>query len=297
MQKTNTSSKQEVQKSDNKFELSHVRHESAHCLAPGLFRSFPKGQRERLKLDVKYIYADGEEARFVGFEPLGADDLRVLQGLVALSGPTGQVLPPDPDGDMPKKLRELLDTKEQGIYQNALAINSSFRRILDEIGLTPCGENISAIKKCLIRMSNVTVIIKNKSHLESYHLMSFAIDERTQNFHVALNPRLTQAVLGHRTHARLDMDEIREIKSDVARLVHQRLCGWVWPGKTVKVELDTLCNYAWPEEANPETQRKRKQYVKKALLELMEVGWQAVEYAPKKYEITRPQKTLAIASE
>lgn len=273
-----------------KFDLSHARHESAHCLTPGLFKSIPKGQREKLKLDVKYTYSDGEEVRFVGFEPLGADDLRILQGLVALSGPSGTLLKPDTEEEMPKKLRELLNPKHQGIYQNALAINGSFRKILAEIGLSPSGDNIVSLKKSLVRMSNVTVIIKNHSKIESYHLMSFALDEKTQNFHVALNPRLTQAILGTRSHARVDMDEVRHIKSDVTRLIHQRLCGWVWPGKKVKIELDTLCSYAWPEEAKPDTQRKRRQYAKNAVMELKALGWVVEEYSNNKYEITRSSK-------
>lgn len=209
---------------------------------------------------------------------------------MALSGPSGTLLPPNTEEEMPKKLRELLNPKHQGIYQNALAINGSFRKILSEIGLSASGDNITALKRSLVRMSNVTVIIKNQSKIESYHLMSFAIDEKTQNFHVALNPRLTQAILGTRNHARLDMDEVRHIKSDVTRLIHQRLCGWIWPGKKAKVELDTLCSYAWPEQAKPDTQRKRKQYAKNAVMELTALGWAVEEYATHKYEITRPSK-------
>ncbi|WP_373873395.1 replication protein C, IncQ-type, partial [Aeromonas caviae] len=32
--------------------------------------------------------------------------------------------------------------------------------------------------------------------------------------------------------------------------MHQRLCGWIDPGKSGRVELDTLCGYAWPSKAN-----------------------------------------------
>ena len=59
------------------FDLTHARHDPTHCLAPGLFRSLKRGERKRLKLDVTYHYAENEQARFVGFEPLGADDMRL----------------------------------------------------------------------------------------------------------------------------------------------------------------------------------------------------------------------------
>ena len=47
--------------------------------------------------------------RFVGFEPLGADDMRLLQGLVALGGPKGIILTSEPTADLPKQLRLFLE--------------------------------------------------------------------------------------------------------------------------------------------------------------------------------------------
>ncbi|MET3109463.1 hypothetical protein AAKU58_004320 [Oxalobacteraceae bacterium GrIS 1.18] len=38
------------------FDLTHARHDPAHCLAPGLFRSLKRGDRKKLKLDVTYPY-------------------------------------------------------------------------------------------------------------------------------------------------------------------------------------------------------------------------------------------------
>src|SRR5699024_4587090 len=69
-----------VVKPKNKHSLSHVRHDPAHCLAPGLFRALKRGERKRSKLDVTYDYGDGKRIEFSGPEPLGADDLRILQG-------------------------------------------------------------------------------------------------------------------------------------------------------------------------------------------------------------------------
>ncbi|GHL51109.1 hypothetical protein ECZU29_59590 [Escherichia coli] len=41
---------------------------------------------------MTYDYGDGKRIEFSGPEPLGADDLRILQGLVAMAGPNGLVL-------------------------------------------------------------------------------------------------------------------------------------------------------------------------------------------------------------
>ena len=51
--------------------------------------------------------------------------------------------------------------------------------------------------------------------------------------------------------------------------MHQRLCGWIDPGKS-GVELDTLCGYVWPDEANAEAM-KTPSICRKALAELAAV--------------------------
>ncbi|GAA3711567.1 hypothetical protein GCM10022421_18730 [Oceanisphaera sediminis] len=95
------------------FELTHVRHDPAHCLAPGLFRSLQRGERKRLKLDVTYTHGF-DSIRFWGPEPLGVDDLRVLQGLVAMAaisgdGGRGIVLGNETESEIGQQLRLLLD--------------------------------------------------------------------------------------------------------------------------------------------------------------------------------------------
>lgn len=95
-------------KPKNKHSLSHVRHDPAHCLAPGLFRALKRGERKRSKLDVTYDYGDGKRIEFSGPEPLGADDLRILQGLVAMAGPNGLVLGPEPKTEGGRQLRLIL---------------------------------------------------------------------------------------------------------------------------------------------------------------------------------------------
>ena len=92
-------------------------------------------------------------------------------------------------------------------------------------------------------------------------------------------------------HARIDMAEVRVLQTDPARLMHQRLCGWIDPGKSGRVELDTLCGYVWPDEANAEAMKKRRQTARKALAELAAVGWVVNEYAKGKWEIKRPGPT------
>jgi hypothetical protein len=270
------------------FDITHARHDPMHCLVPGLFRSLKRGERKKLKLDVTYRNTENVQARFVGFEPLGADDMRLLQGLVALGGPKGIILTPEPTADLPKQLRLFLKPKFDAEVQDALVVRESLTSLLSEIGLTDGGDNIKAIKACLMRMANVTVVVTKGSQQRSFHLLSYAFDEEDGRLFVALNPQITEAILGKRPYTRIEMAEVRALQTDAARLIHQRLCGWIDPGKARCVELDTLAGYVWPDETNAEAMKKRRQKVRKALAELVDVGWNVSEYAKGKWEIRRP---------
>jgi len=275
-----------------KHELTHARHDPAHCLAPGLFRSLKRGERKKQKLDITYPYGDSESARFVGFEPLGVDDMRLLQGLVALAGPAGLILEPEPQSDMARQLRLFLEPKFDAEGKDGLLVRERLSKLLTEIGLVDSGENIKTLKASLLRMSNVTVLVTKGTRQASFHLLSYDFDEADGRLFVALNPRIAEAVLGRRSHARIELAEVRQLETDPARLMHQRLCGWIDPGKTRPVVLDTLCEYVWPEPTiNANTMKTRRQAIRKALAELVAVGWTVDEYAKAKFEISRPSKS------
>lgn len=272
-----------------KLELTHARHDPAHCMAQGLFSSLKRGERKKNKLDITYLYGEGESARFIGFEPLGCDDLRILQGLVAFAGPKGLILTPEPKSDMARQLRLFLEPKFDAENQDGLIVRERMTKLLAEIGMGDSGENIKTLKASLLRMSNVTVLATKGTRQASFHMLSFDFDQADGRLFVALNPRITEAVLGHRSHARIELAEVRQLKSDPARLMHQRLCGWIDPGKARRVELGTLCEYVWPGATdNANTMKSRRQAIRRALAELAAVGWAVDEYAKAKFDIRRP---------
>ena len=270
-------------------ELTHARHDPAHCLAPGLFRSLKRGERKKQKLDITYSYGEGESARFVGFEPLGADDMRILQGLVALAGPEGLILTPEPQSDMARQLRLFLEPKFDAEEKDGLIVRERMTKLLAEIGLTNTGDNIKNLKASLLRMSNVTILATKGTRQASFHLLSYDFDSSDGRLFVALNPRIAEAVLGRRSYARIELAEVRRLQTDPARLIHQRLSAWIDPSKSRQVELDTLCEYVWHDPTdNPNTMKTRRQSVRKGLAELAVVGWIVDEYARGKFEISRP---------
>ncbi|WP_119024878.1 replication protein C, IncQ-type [Salmonella enterica] len=275
-----------------KHDLSHARHDPAHCLAPGLFRALKRGERKHSKLDVIYDYGDGKRIEFSGPEPLGADDLRILQGLVAMAGPSGLVLEPEPETPGGQQLRLFLEPKWEAVKADAMVVKGSYRALAREVGYQEGGDQFRAIRECIERLWKVSIIAQNGRKRQGFRLLSeYASDDAEGRLYVALNPLIAQAVMGGGQHVRISMDEVRALESEAARLLHQRLCGWIDPGKTGKASIDTLCGYVWPSEASPSAMRKRRQRVREALPELEALGWSVVEFAAGKYDITRPKAT------
>jgi len=280
----------------SKHDLTHARHDPAHCLAPGLFCSLKRGERKRGKLDVVYEYGDGKRIEFSGPEPLGADDLRILQGLVAMAGPSGIILSPEPKTDGGRQLRLFMEPKWDAVEVDALVVKGSYRALAREIGYANIDDS-KPIRDCIERLWKVSIIAQNGRRRQGFRLLAeYASDDSDGRLYVALNPLIAQAVMGGAQHVRIDMDEVRALKTDSARLMHQRLCGWINPGKSGRIEIDTLCGYAWPTEVNDNAMKRRRGIARKALLELAALGWLVSEYAKNKFEISRPKETLLSAA-
>ncbi|HEB1104827.1 TPA: replication protein C [Escherichia albertii] len=251
-------------KPKNKHSLSHVRHDPAHCLAPGLFRALKRGERKRSKLDVTYDYGDGKRIEFSG---------------------------PEPKTEGGRQLRLFLEPKWEAVTADAMVVKGSYRALAKEIGAeVDSGGALKHIQDCIERLWKVSIIAQNGRKRQGFRLLSeYASDEADGRLYVALNPLIAQAVMGGGQHVRISMDEVRALDSETARLLHQRLCGWIDPGKTGKASIDTLCGYVWPSEASGSTMRKRRQRVREALPELVALGWTVTEFAAGKYDITRPK--------
>lgn len=277
-----------------KPDLTHARHDPAHCLAPGLFRSLKRGDRKRCKLDVHYEYGQGKRIEFSGPEPLGVDDLRILQGLVAMGGPTGLVLSPEPLTELGRQLRLCLEPKWEAVQQDAMVIKVSYRALAREVGYANVDDTRS-VRDCIERLWKVSIIVQNGKKRQGFRMLSeYVSDEGNGKLYVALNPMIAQAIMGGQ-YIRIDLHEVRQLQTDPARLLHQRLCGWIALGKSGMVKLDTLCDYVWPDEVtNLNTIKKRRQTVRKALSELLVIGWQLNEYARGKWEIKRPKPPLIV---
>ncbi|VDA52131.1 hypothetical protein BANRA_04899 [Escherichia coli] len=67
-----------------------------------------------------------------------------------------------------------------------------------------------------------------------FGLSEYASDEADGRLY-GPEPLIAQAVMGGGQHVRISMDEVRALDSETARLLHQRLCGWIDPAKPARL--------------------------------------------------------------
>jgi hypothetical protein len=256
-----------------------------------------KGQRESTNLNLKYPYNEDTVIEFKGPHALGADDLRVLQGLVALaskSKDSRELITHAAEGVREVALRKQLSLEDDATEKNIVAIQAHFRELATEIGYTDSGSGSAykAIRASVERLWMVSIIVQHKKKREGYRLLSkYASDEETGVISVAFNPRLTVAILAPRnnnSYFRIDMTEVRALKTDPARLLHQRLHWLPTDGGWREICVDTLCEYVWPEVADDNLMKFRRRTVITALEELAAVGWRVERVSTAKVRIWRP---------
>ncbi|MGB6099683.1 MAG: replication protein C, IncQ-type [Comamonas sp.] len=263
--------------------------------APGLFRSFKRGDRKRLKLDVTYEVGDAT-FRFLGPEPLDATDLRVLQGLVALAT-TGLR---SAAGGVPEMLRighaqrRSLKLQEYVLSGKTVGVQYRLKPFAEALGYSsPSAATLKRIQSSIERLSAISIIVNRPDFVTGYHLMSgFCLDQKTGVVTTGFNPELTAAILGKNGYLSLSMDEVRKLESDAARMLHARL-HWINKGRSGNVGIDTLIGYVYAvndgEPPSAALRCYREGVVRAALVELEKAGWYVRELPSGAFEISRPK--------
>lgn len=254
-----------------------AKHEPVHCLCPGLFSSVKKGERK--KLDIRYQHGT-TTIEFRGADQLGVDDLRVLQGLISLAGrvATGQsVVTRTPKTETGAMLRKNLEIKGEAINQDAIAVRCSWKNLADEIGFAWGGSRMKALRRCVERMYIITIFVETEDRKRSSYRLLSSYSSDQSSLCIVLNPAIATAITGGR-YVKIDMNEVKALKSDPARLIHQRLCAYIDPSNAKNINFDTLSGYVYGEGAVNENLAKfRRKMITKALGELKLIGWHVME--------------------
>jgi len=304
------------------YRYTHAKHDPSHCTILGLFRALRRGDRKHKKLDIRETYGKAW-MEVTGEEPLGADELRILQSLVAMAASlNGEVT----------MLQEAPKTLDQIFLRNAIdlkgepapimVVSGTLYQLNKEIDLGNSTSSYKKIRECIARLGSTSIVHEVGGKRRSFRLLSHCgtstrVAEAALNpvitataaanaigsacFAVALNPMLTASVLGKSiklsgSHARIEMFEVRAIKHEAARLIHQYLCAVADPGKHKTLSRETLRAPIWPE--TPEKANLLHQHhhrMREAIKMLAPLGWRFVPSASsRKNRAQRDYQTFEI---
>lgn len=258
--------------------LDSVRVDPATAMA-GLFRPVrDRGRPVGVRISMDWA---GWSLTFLCAEQLGADDLAILLGIVALcthDRERSAIAAARTTSDAGRAARELVAPTGCLVDHDIVTITTTFYAIEKTAGWRP-GHHSAAIQRALRRLASVTLIVSRGSgrwiEEGSTHLLGYAI--RGNRICVTLNYRLSAAILGGQ-YAQLSLQEQRQLAgrgAEAARVLHLWLCAAIRPGQTRRLRLEALAAHAWPDPApTPAARRLRLSRLRAVLARIAALpGW------------------------
>ncbi len=205
---------------------------------------------------------------------LDAGDLGVLLALLALAlRNTGeQRLEPGlaVQGMLPKSGGKPNSAGDKDV----LPLQTTLAAICREIGRdTEDGRAHAAIRASIKRLQGVVIEARSGDAWASTHLIAGAAGRGKGAVSVALNYRLTRAVLGTASYGRIRMSVWRRLSPVGQCLYHWLACWRPGYGTCPPIWLDTLSRHVWGAEAAGATLRDRRRMLLAALSELPSDEW------------------------
>lgn len=253
--------------------------------------------RNEMCLVFDYQFNKETLYRFSAPHALGVDDMSVLQGLLAWASvpKNRRNLSPASTGLRATELRANMNLEHGAKDAEVVSFDASVQECARAIGhrQPDAGNTYKVFRASVERLSKVSITVEHQEGREGYRLLSHYTSGKNPGvLSVALNPRLSESVLGIQkassSYIRIDLNEVRKLKTDAARLVHQRLQWLPSYGGFMPVKLDKLCGYVWPDRADASAMRKRRFTILKALVELEELGWMVSSDDGEVLGISRP---------
>lgn len=269
-------------------DVSFALHDPATALA-SLFRPVCRGRRPMgLRVDTEF---DGFKLMFTCWEWLDTRDQSILLAAVGMAGIDSQPLSARAPGEIGQKLWSDLKPEDEALKGKAVVITTTYYALLEAAGLPTRGADYERVKDILYRLAQVGCRVKKDGYDWSMRVLSYA-SRPDGTIHIALNERFAQALAGQ--NVRVSLDERRQIKGDVAQVLHAWLTATTRAGsKGLWMGLDAISARVWGVDAkNASTQRTRRQMLSEALDEIGGLGWKIEQKgrgARHQVRVTRPK--------
>ena len=285
--------KQRIKSGYTKFDPAH--------LFDGLFIPTNGKKRDRLFIEPKIF--GGYKVGFQGFEQLGVDDQSVLLAICAQLGINGLLITEETKGEISKELRKDLFAQNEAIATK----KTTLRSILIDAGYKKNDTTqIITIALNRLRATQIREINIETGWDRVHNILSTMFNEKTGELYLAVNPRLSGAVLGEQQNVQISLFERNELNSEVAKILHAWLCSNIRLGKSIGnnnngVSVDALIPHVYGALTGKESRQvlsKRRSAISNALKEIQQAtehinlgtGWCVEQTSNGLFTISRPKK-------
>jgi len=281
-------------KPESKAPARFAKMHPAPCLAQGLFLTRKNGGREDFTTPVvlaEQTMSSGTY-RFIGTEPLGVEDMRVLQGVFMLASRPSETVELEVGAartDVGVTLSANMNFSgpaEALRFCKYTHINIS--ALAEACGYGTAGGSRTVVEASLERLSRVRVSVTGDdgritesallAHAPIPREIATETDRPKDTHALVIHPALSAPLLSDSKgvrHVRVEHSELAALgKSGVARILHMRLCAIADPGSSKGFTVRTLLGYAYADSDNKSTERRRIVDVREAMAVLGSLpGW------------------------
>ena len=260
--------------------FDHARVDPSHCLTDGLFRPLKRESYKGKSLDVRYKYKD-YTFWWRNYSPLNITDQTVFFAVHRLASEKGRVKTVGPSDDSPtmQDARNALKLKYDASDLNVLVLETTVNEIAQIMGITDSGANFKQIKESLIRLSGVSFVIFKGDDVTTLFWQANLFSQMAgldKRIAIAINPMLSRALVGGQSTF-INMQEQRELKSEIAKRLHVWLSSWARDGVLAKIKRDSLMPHVWGDSdfvIDSVVLYRRRTVLRKAINELGKLhGW------------------------
>ncbi|MHB1537476.1 MAG: replication protein C, IncQ-type [Solirubrobacteraceae bacterium] len=250
-----------------------------------LFRAMPDGARRR-EVTLHQPWCGGEIV-IQGVE-CNALDQAVLLALLMVAGQSD----PLPDPGAPS-----VDLMAAGlaVQREVVRVNTSTAVLMRAAGLDPDSHGSRhALRASLRRLSGIVIEGRRGDAWAMTHLIAGAAGRGRDAISVALNYRLTDALLGIGSYARVEMDSYLALETGVARLVYAWLCAWfAGAAGARRIGIDSLEVHVYGVATQSRQTRSKRRIALRAALAQIDAlpGWRAAVDSAGMVTVTRGDDT------
>jgi hypothetical protein len=195
-------------------------------------------------------------------------DLGVLLVLetLALRNPQNKQLGKQVHNLLPQPKEGRLTEDNTASEHETITIRTSLADICNELEVGDDGPTRAAIRKSIRRLTSIVVEAEHGDRWALTHLIQGVVGKGRNSVEVTLSYRLTRAILGSGSYARIYLRSYRALPAGAPRVLYAWLCAWFAASYGERtILLGTLARHVYGEEGVDWKARDHRRAVRKAL--------------------------------